>query len=45
MRNFVTCDQIKDNDIGGACSTHGRDEKYIQDFGRKILREETTQKT
>jgi hypothetical protein len=29
----------------GACSTHGRDEKYKQNFGRKTLKEKTTQKT
>jgi len=27
---------------GRACSTYGRDEKCIQDFGWKIWREETT---
>jgi hypothetical protein len=28
--------------MGGACSTaHGRDEKFIQNFGRKTRREET----
>jgi hypothetical protein len=26
---------IKEDEIGGACSTHGRDEKYIQNFGGK----------
>jgi hypothetical protein len=28
-------DQIKKNEIGGAYSTHGRDEKCIQKFGWK----------
>jgi hypothetical protein len=23
------CDQIKEDDIGGACNTHGKNEKYI----------------
>jgi len=27
--------QIKEIEMGGACSTHGRDEKLIQNFGRK----------
>jgi len=26
--------------MDGACSTHGIDEKYIQNFGRKSWREE-----
>jgi hypothetical protein len=33
--------KIKD-EMGGACSTHGRDEKCIQYFGWKTWREETT---
>jgi hypothetical protein len=24
---------VKEDEMGGACSTHGRDEKYIQNFG------------
>jgi hypothetical protein len=28
-------DEIKKNDMGGSCSTRGRDEKCIQHFGRK----------
>jgi len=31
--------------MGGACSTHGKDEERIQDFGQKAWREETTRKT
>jgi hypothetical protein len=31
--------------MGGACSTHGKDEKYIQDFSLETWREETTRKT
>jgi len=31
--------------MGGACSKHRRNEKCIQNFGRKIRREETTRKT
>jgi len=30
---------------GRACSTHGRDEKCIQNFSRKDWREETTWET
>jgi len=28
-------DQIKEDEMGGACSTHGKNEKCIQYFGRK----------
>jgi hypothetical protein len=27
--------KIKDYEVGGACSTHGRDEKHVQNFGRE----------
>jgi hypothetical protein len=26
-------DQIKEDEMGGACGTHGREEKFIQPFG------------
>jgi hypothetical protein len=32
---------IKDGDVSGACSRHGRDEKRLENFGRKTRREET----
>jgi hypothetical protein len=34
MRSFVTCKlhQIKEDEIGGACSMHGRDEN-LEDLG------------
>jgi hypothetical protein len=31
--------------VGGACGTHGRGEKTVQDFGGKARRKETTRKT
>jgi hypothetical protein len=31
-------DQIKEDEMGGACGTHGRDEKFIQNFGWKNLK-------
>jgi len=35
--NIIRGDQIKKYEMGGACSTHGRDEQYyIQYFGLKI---------
>jgi hypothetical protein len=30
---FVNGDQIKKNEVGGACSTYGGEESCIQDFG------------
>jgi len=51
MRSFVTfilhqilCDQVEDNEMDGACSAHGRDEKCAQNFGRKTQKEETMRK-
>jgi hypothetical protein len=40
MRSFITCTlhkifQIKEYEMGGTCSTYGRDEKCIQIVGRK----------
>jgi len=41
MKSFITCinlyhsDQIKEDEMGEVCSTHGEDEKYIQNFGRE----------
>jgi len=29
-------DQIKWNEMGGACGTYGGEERYIQGFGREI---------
>jgi len=37
-------DQIKGNEVGGACITYWRDEKCIENFCQKTLREETTRK-
>jgi len=28
-------DQMKEDEMDRECSTHGRDEKYVQNFGRK----------
>jgi hypothetical protein len=30
--------------MGRTCSTYGRNEKFVQNFGEKTWREETTQK-
>jgi hypothetical protein len=53
MRNFIICthsqislaSQVKANEVGGACSTHGRRQKSVQGFGVKARRKETTGKT
>jgi hypothetical protein len=37
--------QVKKNEVGGACSTHGRGEKSVQGVGWKAQRKETTWKT
>jgi hypothetical protein len=34
--------QIQEGEIGGVYSTHGGVEKYVQEFGCKTCREETT---
>jgi hypothetical protein len=35
-------DQIKENEVGGACGTHGRREKIVRGFGGKARRKEIT---
>jgi len=52
MRSFITTspnsingDQIKEDEICGACSHHERNVKCLQNCGWKTRREETTQKT
>jgi hypothetical protein len=37
--------QVKANEVGGVCGTHGRAEKSVQGFGGKARRKETTWKT
>jgi hypothetical protein len=54
MRNFIICShpqislgkasQVKANEVGRACGTHGRGEKYVQGFGGKARRKESTGK-
>jgi hypothetical protein len=53
MRSFIISthpkynyeDKIKENEVGGACGTHGRGNKIVQGFGRKARGKETTRKT
>jgi hypothetical protein len=37
--------EVKANEVGGACSTHGRGAKSVQGFGGKAQRKKTTWKT
>jgi len=37
--------RFKDNEMGGACSTHERDEKCIENFGRETWSEVITWET
>jgi hypothetical protein len=38
----ISSDQFKEDEMGGAYNTHRKREKFIQNFRRKNLREETT---
>jgi hypothetical protein len=38
-------DQIKEDEVGGTCGTHGEGERCLQGFGWESRREETTGKT
>jgi len=38
-------DQIKEEDMGEACSSHGKYENCMQNLGRRTRREDTTQRT
>jgi hypothetical protein len=37
--------QIKENEVGGTCGTHGRRVECVQVFDGKVRRKETTWKT
>jgi hypothetical protein len=37
--------QVKANEVGGACGTHGRGEKSVKDFDGNVRRKETIWKT
>jgi len=43
--HVLLVDQMRDSWIGGTCSTHGKDEEYIQVLSRKSEGEETRWKT
>jgi hypothetical protein len=37
--------QVKANEVGGACGTHGREEESVQRLGGKVRKKETTWKS
>jgi hypothetical protein len=41
----VKSSQVKANEVGGVCGTHGRGEITVQGFGGKARRKETAGKT
>jgi hypothetical protein len=49
LHNFISkyhlADQIKANQMGGVCGTHGRGQKTVQGCSGKDLRKESTRKT
>jgi hypothetical protein len=42
MKLLEITNQIKENEVGGACGTNGRREKRVQGFGGKARREKIT---
>jgi hypothetical protein len=38
-------DEVKEDEMGMACSTHGGEEECTEDFGGESGRKETTRKT
>jgi hypothetical protein len=43
--DIIRKSQVKVNEVGEACSMHGRREKSVQGFGGKARRKKTTWKT
>ena len=39
---YCSGDQIEKNEMGGACCTHGGEERCIRSFGGETWRKETT---
>jgi len=37
--------QVNENEMGGACSSHGKAKKCVHNFGPKTWRKQTTRKT
>lgn len=34
--NILALQQMEEDEMGGTCSTSGREEKYVQDFGGEM---------
>jgi hypothetical protein len=45
LTKYCSGDKIEKNEIDGACSTYGGEERRIQDFDEETSRKETTWKT
>jgi hypothetical protein len=45
LTKYYSGDQIKKNEMGGACSMYGEEESWIQGFGGETWGKETTWKT
>jgi hypothetical protein len=44
ITKYYSVDQIKENEVGGTCSTYGWGERWIQNFGGETWGKETTWK-
>jgi hypothetical protein len=42
LANDFLGDKEDKDEMGGACSMHGREQKFLQDIGAEICRKETT---
>jgi hypothetical protein len=45
LTKYYSGDEVKKNDLAGACGTYGGGERCIQDFGGETRGKETTWKT
>ena len=45
LTQYCSGDKIEKDEMGGACSTYGGEERRIQGFGGETLRKETTWET
>ena len=45
VTKYYSSDQIEENEMGGACSTYGGEERWIQGFGGEARGKEVTWKT
>jgi hypothetical protein len=45
LPKYYQANQIKENEVGGTCGSHGRGEECVQGFDGKDRRNESTWKT